>query len=71
VTTKTFEVQVYDHHLARLAQTRKPILAVAELIWNAVDADADEVTVALSDGARRAQSGVSRTCRRRDGQIRA
>jgi hypothetical protein len=32
VTTKTFEIQVHDDHLARLATVRKPILAVAELI---------------------------------------
>ena len=46
-TTKTFEIQVQDDHLQSLAQVRKPILAVAELIWNAVDADADlaEVTI--------------------------
>jgi hypothetical protein len=49
VTTKTFEIQVHDDHLAKLAQARKPILAVAELIWNAVDADADEVIVTLHE----------------------
>jgi len=36
---KTVEMQVQNDHLARLAQVRKPILAVAELVWNAVDAD--------------------------------
>ena len=51
VTAKTFEIQVHDDHLARLAQVRKPILAVAETIWNAVDADADEVAVTLTDSA--------------------
>lgn len=50
MTAKTFEIQVHDDHLARLAQVRKPILAVAELIWNAADADADEITVSLRDG---------------------
>lgn len=50
MTTKTFEIQVHDDHLARLATVRKPIVAVAELIWNAVDADADEVTITLGDG---------------------
>ena len=49
--TITFDIQVHDDHLARLAQVRKPILAVAELIWNAVDADADEVIVTLTEGA--------------------
>lgn len=49
MTTKTFEIQVQDDHLQRIAQVRKPILAVAELIWNAVDADADRVDVTLQD----------------------
>jgi len=51
VTVKTFEIQVHDDHLVRLAQVRKPVLSVAELIWNAVDADADEVIVTLTDNA--------------------
>ncbi len=46
---KTVEIQVQNDHLERLAQVRKPILAVAELIWNAVDADADEVDVTMHD----------------------
>lgn len=46
---KTFEIEVQNDHLERLAQVRKPILAVAELIWNAVDADADEVDITLHD----------------------
>lgn len=49
MTTKTVEIQVQNDHLARLAQVRKPILAVAELVWNAVDADADRVDVVLHD----------------------
>ena len=49
MTAKTFEIQVQDDHLARIAQTRKPILALAELIWNAVDADATRIDVTLID----------------------
>jgi Histidine kinase-, DNA gyrase B-, and HSP90-like ATPase len=49
MTGKTFEIQVQDDHLQRISQVRKPILAVAELIWNAVDADADCVDVVLHD----------------------
>ncbi len=45
----TFEIEVQDDHLQRIAQVQKPILAVAELIWNAVDADADRVTITLQD----------------------
>jgi signal transduction histidine kinase len=33
----------------RVAQVQKPILAVAELIGNPVDADADRVTITLQD----------------------
>ena len=47
--TKTFEIQVQDDHLERIAQTRKPILALAELIWNAVDADATHIEVTLEN----------------------
>ena len=50
MTAKTFQVQVQDDHLERIAQTRKPILALAELIWNAVDADAKRIDVTLVDG---------------------
>ena len=49
MTARTFEIQVQDDHLDRIAQTRKPILAVAELIWNAVDADATRIEVTLTD----------------------
>ena len=49
MTGKTFEIQVQDDHLQRISQVRKPILAVAELIWNAVDADADCIDVVLHD----------------------
>lgn len=44
---KTFHIQVQDDHLERIAQTRKPVLAVAELIWNSVDADATRIDVTL------------------------
>lgn len=49
MTAKTFEIQVQDDHLQRISQVRKPILAVAELIRNAVDADADRIDVVLHD----------------------
>ena len=49
MTAKTFQIQVHDDHLERLAQTRKPILALAELNWNAVDADATRIDVTLID----------------------
>jgi Histidine kinase-, DNA gyrase B-, and HSP90-like ATPase len=47
----TFEIEVQDDHLQRISQVRKPLLAVAELIWNSVDADADRVDVSLKENA--------------------
>lgn len=41
---KTITVQVREDHLETLART-KPIAALAELIWNALDADATEIHV--------------------------
>lgn len=49
--SKTVEIQVQNDHLERLATARRPVLAVAELIWNAVDADAVRVDIALVDDA--------------------
>jgi hypothetical protein len=46
---KIFEIQVHDDHLERIAQTRKPVLALAELVWNAVDADATRIDITLVD----------------------
>lgn len=47
MSIRSFEVQVQDDHLQRISQVRKPILAIAELIWNSLDADADSVNVNL------------------------
>lgn len=44
---KTLTVQVKEDHLRTLSRAKKPILAVAELIWNGLDADAQLVSVAL------------------------
>jgi len=46
---KTLRVQVERDYLARLASSRKPSNAVAELLWNAVDADATRVDVDYRD----------------------
>lgn len=50
MTAKTFEIQVQDDHLERVAQTRKPVLALAEPFRNAVDADATHVDVTSERG---------------------
>lgn len=41
-------VQVQDDHLETLSKT-KPVNAISELIWNALDADATEVRVAFEE----------------------
>lgn len=46
---KTITVEVKQDHLETLSKTRKPIIAVAELIWNGLDADASEVRVQFDD----------------------
>lgn len=46
---KTLRVQVEQDYLARLASSRKPSTAVAELLWNSVDADATRVDVEYHD----------------------
>ena len=43
----TFEIEVQDDHVEKVSQTRKPILALSELIWNALDADAERVDVTV------------------------
>lgn len=40
-------VEVENDHLERLTSARKPVIAIAELIWNALDADACNVFVTV------------------------
>ena len=49
MTTTEFETQVQDDQLARIAQNRKSILALAEVIRSAVDPDATRIAVALNN----------------------
>ncbi|MBU1260602.1 MAG: ATP-binding protein [Planctomycetes bacterium] len=44
---KTIEVKVQRDHLELLSRGKKPVLAVAELIWNGLDADAKEVVISF------------------------
>jgi hypothetical protein len=46
---KTVEVKVEKDHLDKLAGARKLSAAIAELIWNAVDADATDVRIDYVD----------------------
>ena len=41
------KVEVQKDHLQRISKVKKPILAIAELIWNGFDADADCVSVEI------------------------
>jgi len=45
---ETLTIQVTQDHIDRIAKAKKPILGIAELIWNSVDADAQHVTVRLN-----------------------
>lgn len=47
---KTITISVQPDHLAALTHVRSPLKAVAELIWNGLDADAPTVRVFLDDG---------------------
>ncbi len=44
---RTVEVTVERDHLERLATSRSPVLALSELLWNSLDADATEVLVSF------------------------
>lgn len=45
---KVITVKVQEDHLQTLSRVKKPILAIAELIWNGLDANANNIKVALN-----------------------
>jgi hypothetical protein len=45
---REFSVSVGVDHISALSRARKPVLGIAELIWNALDADATRVRVVLT-----------------------
>jgi len=45
---REFSVSVGADHISALSRARKPVLGIAELIWNALDADATRVRVVLT-----------------------
>ncbi len=47
MATISVHVQVQRDHLQRLAFVRRPLIAIAEMIWNGLDADATEVSVTI------------------------
>jgi hypothetical protein len=46
---KQLKVKLQRDHLERMAGGRKPVAAIAELVWNAVDADATLVDVEIEE----------------------
>lgn len=48
---REFNVKVGADHLSALSRARKPVLGIAELIWNALDADATKVRVVITPNA--------------------
>lgn len=44
---QTIELKVEQDHVESLAKVRNPIIAIEELIWNGLDADATQVNVSL------------------------
>ena len=44
---RTISVQVQPDHLRRMTAVKRPVLAVTELVWNGLDADATRVRVIL------------------------
>ena len=44
---KTISVEVQSDHLERLAKVGNPLVAISELVWNSLDADARNVRVEL------------------------
>jgi hypothetical protein len=49
-STTKIKVKVQSDHLERLTAVPRPIIAIEELIWNGLDADADLVTVEIGEG---------------------
>jgi hypothetical protein len=45
---KEFSVSVGVDHINAISRARKPVLGIAELIWNALDADATRVRVIVT-----------------------
>jgi hypothetical protein len=45
---QTLTIEVTQDHIDRLSKAKKPVLGIAELIWNGVDADATVVDVRLN-----------------------
>lgn len=54
---QTLKLEVEQDHIESLAKIRNPLIAIEELIWNSLDADAEKIDVALS---RTALDGLSK-----------
>jgi len=56
---QTVSVEVRSDHLETLSRVKKPIFAIAELIWNGLDADATQVRVELERNELRAPNRMT------------
>ncbi len=56
---KRITVQVQPDHIQAIANVKQPLTAISELIWNGVDADANEVNVTLIRNKIDGLSGVT------------
>jgi hypothetical protein len=48
---RTVSVKVQNDYLERISKAKKPILAIAELVWNGLDADATRINVDFETNA--------------------
>src|SRR5713101_4655484 len=46
---KTISVRVQNDYLERMSRVQQPLMAIEELIWNGLDADATRVRVRLHE----------------------
>lgn len=56
---KTVTVEVQADHLQSLARVNRPLSAISELIWNGLDADAEEVQVVFHKNDLEGLTGVA------------
>jgi hypothetical protein len=48
---KSLKLQARQDHIEKIAKTSEPVRAIAELIWNGLDADADKIDVVFTKNA--------------------
>ncbi len=56
---KTIRVKLQPDYIERICKVKKPVLAIAELVWNSLDADSTEVRVVFK---RNSLGGIEQIC---------